>query len=165
MRVRFPLPAPWYTDFMLEFQKLELKKGVDYTGVTVVYFCHDGKGNFIMAKRSLNARDEHGRWDIGGGGVEFGETVEQTIRQEIMQEYCTDVLAFEFLGYRDVHREHQGRQTHWIALDFKVLIDPAKVKIGEPHKFDELGFFTLNNLPENVHSQFPNFLELYRHKL
>lgn len=45
-----------------------LVKGVDYIGVCVVYFCHDGKGEFVMAKRSSNARDEHGRWDIGGGG-------------------------------------------------------------------------------------------------
>lgn len=41
-------------------------KGVDYTGVCIIYFCHDAKGNFIMAKRSPQARDERGRWDIGG---------------------------------------------------------------------------------------------------
>lgn len=28
----------------------QIKKGVDYTGVCVVYFCHDGKGNFLMNK-------------------------------------------------------------------------------------------------------------------
>ena len=140
-------------------------KGVDYIGVSVVYFCHDGHGKFVMAKRSANARDERGRWDIGGGGVDFGDTVEHTLRKEIMEEYCADVLDFEFLGYRDVHREHDGAPTHWIALDFKVLVDPAKVKIGEPHKFDDIGWFTLDTLPENTHSQFPKFLELYIGKL
>ena len=69
--------------------KSELKKGVDFIGVTVVYFCHDGNGKFIMAKRSKNTRDEHGKWDIGGGGVEFGESVEKTLRKEIKEEYCT----------------------------------------------------------------------------
>jgi len=34
---------------------------------------------------------------------------------EIKEEYCTDVLGFDFLGYRDVHREHNGKKTHWIA--------------------------------------------------
>lgn len=53
-----------------------MKRGIDYIGNSVVYFCHDGKGNFVMAKRSANARDEHGKWDIGGGGLEFGEKVE-----------------------------------------------------------------------------------------
>lgn len=142
-----------------------LKKGIDFTGVTLVYFCHDGKGNFVMQKRGAQARDEQGAWDIGGGGLELHDTVENTLRKEIKEEYCTDVVNFEFLGYRDVHRQHQGQPTHWIALDFKVLIDPAKVKNGEPHKFDEVKWFKLDHCPANMHSQWPVFLENYREKL
>jgi 8-oxo-dGTP diphosphatase len=142
-----------------------MKKGFDYTGVSISYFCHDGKGNFLMAKRSNNCRDEHGRWDNGGGGLEFDDTVENTLEKEIKEEYCSDVLAYEFLGYRDVHREHEGQKTHWVTLDFKVLVDREKVKNGEPHKFDDLGWFTLNNLPEPLHSQFLNALALYKDKL
>ena len=142
-----------------------MKKGEDYTGVTVVYFCHDGRGNFLLNKRSNNCRDEHGTWDPGGGGLEFGETVESTLRKEIMEEYCTDVIGYEFLGYRDVHREHNGKKTHWIALDFKVLIDRDKVANGEPHKFDAIEWFTLDKLPKPLHSQFPKFLDLYKGKI
>jgi len=143
----------------------KLVKGIDHIGVNVVYFCHDGQRNVLMAKRSKNTRDEHGRWDIGGGGLELGETVEETLRKEIKEEYCTDVIEYEFLGYRDVHRQHQGQKTHWIGLDFKVLVDPKKVKNGEPHKFDEVKWFPYKNLPQHSHSQFPTFLKLYRHKL
>jgi ADP-ribose pyrophosphatase YjhB (NUDIX family) len=142
-----------------------MKKGVDYTGVTIVFLCHDGKGNILLAKRGVNARDENGRWDIGGGGLDFGETVEDTLRNEIKQEYCTDVLDFEFLGYRDVHREHNGVKTHWVSLDFKVLVDREKVANGEPHKFDEIGWFRLDSLPENMHSQWPATYELHKAKL
>jgi len=142
-----------------------LKKGIDFTGVSIVYFCHDGKGNFLMQKRSQQARDEQGVWDIGAGGLELHDTVENTLRKEIMEEYCTDVLDFEFLGYRDVHREHQGEPTHWIALDFIVLVDPVKAKNGEPHKFDEISWFTLDDCPKETHSQWPVFLEKYEHKL
>jgi len=118
-----------------------------------------------MAKRSQNARDEKGVWDIGGGGVEFGETVEQTLRKEIKEEYNAKVLSFEFLGFRDVHRQHNGQKTHWIALDFKVLTDPTNVKINEPHKFDDLGWFGIDDLPKPQHSQFPEFLEKYKSRL
>ena len=52
-----------------------MKKGTDYIGVTVSYFCHDGKGNYVFNKRSVNCRDEHGRWDNGGGGLGVGENV------------------------------------------------------------------------------------------
>ena len=142
-----------------------MKKGEDYTGVTIVYLCHDGKGNILLNKRSVNCRDEHGRWDPRGGGLEFGDTVENTLKKEIAEEYCTDVLDYEFLGYRDVHREHNGKKTHWIGLDFKVLVDRNKVKNGEPHKFDDVAWFRSDKLPSPLHSQFPNFLNLYKEKL
>src|SRR6185437_8643124 len=143
----------------------DMKKGEDYTGVTVVYACHDGKGNYLLNKRGANCRDEQGTWDPGGGGVDFGDTVEGTLRKEIKEEYCADVLGYEFLGFRDVHRIHNKKRTHWIALDFKVLIDPAQVKNGEPHKLDELSWFTLDTLPEPLYSQYPFFLEKYKDKL
>ena len=78
---------------------------------------------------------------------------------------CPDVLGHEFLGYRDVHREHDGKKTHWISLDFKVLIDREKAKIGEPHKFDAMAWTTLGKLPAPLHSQLPIFLEKYKDKL
>ena len=76
-----------------------------------------------------------------------------------------DILEYETLGYRDVHREHNGKKTHWIGIDFKVLVDRSKVKNGEPHKLDEVGWFTLDNLPEPLHSQFSTFLKLYKDKI
>ena len=144
-------------------------KGIDYPGITIVFFCHDGQGKFVMAKRNKNTRDEHGRWDIGAGSLELGETVENNLRREIKEEYRTDVLGFEFLGFREMHREHDSKKTHWIGLDFKVLVDSSKVRNGEPDKFDELKWFTLEELlklPKNqIHSQFPVFWKLYKEKL
>lgn len=142
-----------------------MKPGRDHIGISIVYFCHDGQGNFVMAKRSQNARDEKGKWDTGGGAMEFGHTVEETLKKEIKEEYSTDVLAFDFLGYRDVHRAHEGERTHWVALDFKVLVDKKKVKIGEPHKFDDLQWFRLGNIPENLYSQLRKFFEKYKKQL
>ncbi len=137
-------------------------KGIDYTGFAVVYFCHDGKGRVVMGLRNNNSRDENNRWDIGGGAIDLGDPVEYTLRKEIKEEYCTDVLDFKFLGYRDVHREHNSKKTHWVTLDFSVLIDPAQVAVGEPHKFDQVELFTLDTLPENLHSQLPTFLKKYQ---
>jgi 8-oxo-dGTP diphosphatase len=142
-----------------------MQQGIDYIGVCVVYFCHDGKGNVILAKRNANTRDEHGRWDTGGGGVEFSQTIEDTIKKEIEEEYYTQVLETEFLGFRDVHRIHDNKKTHWVALDFKVLVDPKKVANGEPHKFDEVRFFPFDQLPSPLHSQLPYFFEKYHQKV
>ncbi len=144
---------------------MEPKAGIDFIGNTVVFACHDGAGKYLLSKRSANCRDEHGTWDPGGGRVELYDTVEDTLRKENAEEYCTDVLDCEFLGYRSVHREVNGQKTHWIALDFKVRIDPAKVANGEPHKLEEIAWFALDELPAPLHSQFPYFLEKYRARL
>lgn len=142
-----------------------MKKGQDYIGVTVSFFCHDGEGNYVLQKRSTNCRDEHGRWDCGGGGIEFGDTIEQTLKKEISEEYGVDVKDFEFLGVRDVHREHEGIQTHWVSIDYRVQVDRAKVHNDEPHKFEEIGWFKLDALPEPLHSVLPLALKEYRDKL
>jgi 8-oxo-dGTP diphosphatase len=142
-----------------------MKKGIDYTGIAVCYFCHDGNGNFVMAKRNKNCRDEHDTWDIGGGALEFGDKIEERLKKEIKEEYCTDVIDYEFIGFDDVHRTHLGKKTHWIALNFKVLVDRRKVKIGEPHKFDDLQWVTLKNLPKKLHSELPGFFKRYHEKL
>lgn len=142
-----------------------MKKGLDYTGVAVAFLCHDGAVNFLMGKRSDTSRDEIGTWDVGAGALEFGDRVEERLKKEIKEEYSTDVLDYEFLGYRDAHRQEVGRDTHWIGLDFKVLVDREKVKNGEPHKLAEIDWFTLDSLPEPLHSQNTEFFEKYKSKL
>jgi 8-oxo-dGTP diphosphatase len=143
-----------------------MRKGIDCVGVSVSFFCHDGKENVLMNKRSKKSRDEYGTWDQGGGSIEIGETVIDALRREIKEEYCADVINSEFLGFRDVHRvDEEGRKTHWVMLDFKVLLDRKKIKNGVPEKHSEIGWFKLNNLPIPLHSQFPFFLKKYKEKL
>jgi len=143
-----------------------MEKGIDYTGIAVITFCHDGEGNYLVSKRSKNCRDEHGRWEpAGGGGLEFGENAEETLRREVKEEICADVTDYEFLGFRDLHREHNGQKTHWIALDFKVHVNKDQVEIGEPDMCEELRWVKPNEIPQPWHSQFPVFMEKYGNKL
>lgn len=142
-----------------------MKKGEDYVGISVSYFCHDGDGNVILNKRGKNCRDEQGNWDIGGGGVDFGDTIEETLIKEIKEEYCTDIISYDFLGYRDVFRKNNGKKTHWLGMDFKVLVNKEMVKNGEPHKLDAVEWFTLSELPNPLHSQLLNFIEKYKNRL
>lgn len=143
-----------------------MKKGIDHIGVCVVFYCHDGKGKVLLSKRTKYCRDEHGRWDPGGGGINFGEPVLKALKREIKEEYGTDVLKEEFLGARDVHRrDEKGRKTHWVALDYKVHINAEKVKNVDPRKHEAVEWFSLDNLPNPVHSQFPDFIKRYKKKL
>lgn len=135
-------------------QKVDLKRGIDHIGVSVCFIVHDGKGHILLHKRGPKARDERGNWDIGGGAIEFGESLDEAVRREIKEEFSCQAQDIEFLTAYEAHREHDGQPTHWIALLHAVKVDPKKVKIGEPQKISEIGWFTSQNLPEPLHSQF-----------
>ena len=126
--------------------------------VSCVFVCHDGAGRILLARRGAGARDEPGAWDCGAGALEFGETFEEAVAREVREEYTAAPREIELLGVRNVLREDPP--SHWVAIVFAVLVDPAAVAIGEPHKFDELGWFGLDGLPAPLHSQLAPTLEL-----
>jgi 8-oxo-dGTP pyrophosphatase MutT (NUDIX family) len=128
--------------------------------VSCVFVCHDGAGRILLARRGAGARDEPGTWDCGAGALEFGETFEQAVAREVIEEYASPPLDIALLGVRNVVRDHPP--SHWVAIVFAVRVDPAPVAIGEPHKFDELGWFTADALPSPLHSQLAPALDLYR---
>lgn len=151
---------------MIDAKTLRARKGLDYPGITICFLCHDGKGNYLFNKRSQESRDERGTWDFGGGGLKCHDTILNTLSGEIKEEYLTNILEYEFLGYRDVHRiNDEGEKTHWVGLYFKVLVDVEKVGNGEPHKFDEIAWFKLDNLPSPLHSEILNDIEEFKDKL
>lgn len=134
--------------------QINARRGIEHIGVSGVALVHDGHGNLLLQKRGDQARDERGAWDICGGAIEFGDTIEDTVRKELLEELCATPINMEFLTVYDAHREMLGQKTHWIAIVYAVQVDPSQVRIGEPHKISELGWFTAGTLPAPLHSQF-----------
>lgn len=143
-------------------ESIDLRRGVDHIGVSAVSIIHDGNGKILLMKRGPKARDERGRWDVCGGAIEFGESIDEAIEREVGEELCTKPLEIDFLTAYDAHREHEGNKTHWIALVHAVRVNPKTVKIGEPHKISEIGWFNQSTLPEPLHSQFHKSLKVAR---
>jgi 8-oxo-dGTP diphosphatase len=133
---------------------IDARRGIDFIGVTVVFFCHDGKGRLLMHRRSQNCRDEHGRWDVGGGAMEHGESFEEAVIREVGEEYCVSPKRLQYVQAKNIIRQNGDIKTHWIALLFAVEVDPSQVRIGDPEKMVELGWFTEECLPDPVHSKF-----------
>jgi ADP-ribose pyrophosphatase YjhB (NUDIX family) len=123
--------------------------------VSVVFVCAADDGRILLARRGAGARDEPGTWDCGAGALEFGESFEAAVEREVTEEYATAPREMRLCGVRNVIRADQ----HWVAVVFRVRVDPAAVAIGEPHKFDELGWFRPGELPSPLHSQLPATLE------
>ncbi len=127
--------------------------------VSCVFICHDGTGRILLARRSAGARDEPGTWDCGAGAVEFGEAFAAAVTREVREEYCAQPLDVRNLGVRDVVRSNP--HSHSVAIVFAVLVDPYQVALGEPDKFDELGWFTVDELPQPQHSQLAGALAMF----
>ena len=135
-------------------ESVDLRRGIDYIGVTVCFVAHDGEGNVLLHKRSQNCRDERGRWDNGGGALEFGEGLTDGVRREIQEELTALAKEVRYLGSIEVHRVNDdGLPTHWIAMVHAALVDPTEVAVAEPHKIDDIGWFTRATLPDPLHSQ------------
>lgn len=147
-------------------QDVRKHKGASFTGITTVFWCYNDEGQIFLAKRSKRARDEHGKWDPGAGGLKHGQTLEANLRRELKEEYGAEPLRLDFIGYRDVFRQlDDGTPTHWLAMDFAVKVDPATLRINEPQMFDDSGWFALDELPAPLHSQFDTFLRLHGNTL
>ncbi|GLW06459.1 hypothetical protein Misp01_15890 [Microtetraspora sp. NBRC 13810] len=135
-----------------------------------MFVCHDGfhpggpggvhgggAGRVLLARRGAGARDEPGAWDCGAGALEYGETFEAAVAREVREEYTAEPLRIDTIGVRNVLRG----DSHWVAVIFAVEVDPARVAIGEPHKFDDLAWFAPTALPSPLHSQLPATLALF----
>lgn len=138
-----------------------MKAGIDYIGITTPFYCNDGKGKFLLNKRSIHCRDEQGTWDPGGGQLEFGETLEQSVLREVREEYRCASTIQEALPPHSILRVHNGQNTHWLAIPFFILVDPSKVKNNVPEKIDEIGWFPLDALPKPLHTGFAYSLKIF----
>jgi ADP-ribose pyrophosphatase YjhB (NUDIX family) len=130
----------------------DLKPGIDFIGISTPFYCNDGKGNFLLHKRSKKARDEQGKWDFGGGKLDFGEEVKRGVLREVKEEWGVDGKIQEQLEAHSIFRTQNGKKTHWLAIPFFIKVDINKAKIMEPEKFSEMGIFELDNLPKPLHS-------------
>ena len=142
-----------------------MKVGHDFTGVTTPFYCTDGKGNFLLHRRSKNCRDEQGHWDPGSGRLGFGQDLEESVLREVREEYGCEGKILESLPAHSIHREHDGQKTHWVAIPFVIQVDSSKARNNEPEKIDKIGWFKLDHLPQPLHTGFQQTLNKYGHYL
>ena len=124
-----------------------MKPGVDYIGVSAGAMIFNDKGELFLSLRSQNCKNERGHWETPGGSVEFGETLEQAVRREIMEEYGAEIDIIAQFPAAD-HLIPKEKQ-HWIATTFLAHFKPGQVpKVMEPEKCDGIGWFALDRLPQ-----------------
>ena len=131
-----------------------MKPGIDYIGVGTCAVCHDGQKSLFLNLRSRNCRDEWGHWDNSGGKLEFGETPDECMIRELREEYGCSPIKWQKGAPVNAIRVNNGVKSHWLILTYLVQIDRAQARNGEPTKFDQVGWFSIDQLPDNMHSKF-----------
>lgn len=130
-----------------------LRPGKDFLGVTVPFYCNDGKGNFLMHQRSGSARDEYGVWDFGGERLEtLDESIESGVLRGVLEEWGVRGEIQEQLPPHLIRRVSSGETTVWLAIPHFIKVDIYAAKIMESAKFSQMGIFRLDSLPRPLHS-------------
>ena len=141
------------------------RPGIDFTGISVRTVCTDGAGRFLLQKRSLAARDEHGMWEFGGGHLEFGKSLIDGALRELQEEYGCRGVVLEQLPPFDSVRTYEGEMTHWLFVPLVIKVDPKEVQVSGDPAVEEIGWFALNALPEPLLSGAQHTLRHHRRSL
>lgn len=103
----------------------------------------------ILLQRRFNTGWNDGNYTIGASGhMEKGESIMQAMVREAQEETGIDLKEEDL---KVVHTMHRHIEEHEY-IDFFITAQKydGEIKIGEPDRIDELVWFPLDELPENI---------------
>jgi ADP-ribose pyrophosphatase YjhB (NUDIX family) len=114
---------------------------------------HGAYGIVIQGSKILLTQKKSGPykglWGLPGGAIEFGETPEETLKRELMEESCIEVSKLEFLTIATSTGNYQDNDIsygfHQVGLLYKIL---DWKKHAEVLPEEENYWFELANIPQ-----------------
>jgi 8-oxo-dGTP diphosphatase len=106
------------------------------------------------------AAPEAGCWSILGGKVDFLETVKDCAIREAYEEAGVRVAIERLLCITD--HLLPGENQHWVSPSYLARIVEGEAYNREPHKSEDLRWFGLDELPENLTMTARNAIAAYR---
>lgn len=82
------------------------------------------------------------------GHLEFGETVFETAKREVVEETDLDVAEFELVSVCDEMHYIKTDNKHYLNLGVLGKYQGGESQVMEPEKCQEWKWFSLNALPE-----------------
>ncbi len=111
-------------------------------------------------KRFLLTKEKCGKWELPGGGLDFGETAQIGITREIKEEMGLEVIFVANNPSYFFTFQHDRTGT-WIA-NVLYLTKVKNLEFTSSNECTELRFFTKEEaLKENLFSNVTAFVELY----
>lgn len=115
-----------------------------------VYGIFINQGKILLIKKSCGAYK--GMFDLPGGGIEFGEKIEETLKREFIEETGIILSDYSFLGNNEYFCDYindagESRKLHHLGLYYKVFASFETIK-SDADGHDSLGaeFIDINEL-------------------
>ena len=113
--------------------------------------------NKILLSRRYNTTWSDGKYSLPSGHVESGETFTQALIREAFEEI--DIIIEE-KDLEVLHIMHRPL-VYYVDVFFTTYKYKGEIKNKELDKCDDLKWFSLNNLPENIVPSVKYFIENY----
>jgi mutator protein MutT len=104
----------------------------------------------ILLQRRFNTGFADGLYTCPSGKVEDSETFTQALIRETLEEVGIKILPKNIKSVHISHRIKSDKSAIWIDHFFLCQKWSGKINIKEPHKCDDLSWFDINNLPDNI---------------
>lgn len=118
-----------------------------------IWLIKDGKVLLGERKSPLGK----GTWGPPGGHLEFGETPIEGAIRELKEETNLDALELiESIWTNDIFPDHS---KHFFSVNIFVTDFSGELKVKEPEKCSQWGWFDLENLPNPLFFCMQKFLE------
>lgn len=131
-------------------EKAEEKRPKVGVGVMIV---KDGKILFGKRKGSHG----EGAWSLPGGHLEFGESLEECAKREVMEE--TGLLVDGIKEVTFTNDIFTTEDKHYITLYVKAKLVSGKLELKEPEKCERWGWFKWDNLPKPLFLPIENLIK------
>lgn len=102
------------------------------------------KGDSVLLVRHRKGEETY--WLLPGGGVQYGESLDEALRRELQEEACLDVRVGPLAMVNDSIAPDGSR--HMVQLVFACEADGGAPKVGEDPRVDEVRYVGLDELQD-----------------
>lgn len=122
-----------------------MRNNFPYVGSAYLFLIKDDQ---VLLQRRCNTGFEDGNYGVPAGHMDGGETAREGGVREVKEEIGIDIKAEDMTVVHVMHRKSERDER----IDFFMTASEygGEISNTEPDKCDDLSWFRLDDLPENI---------------